>query len=166
MLTPLSTPGQSRPPSVERSTESLSAIPHMSTPRCAVGCANLNNSLFVCGKDKKNWFHPSIFWWLLFYQAVTTVVNVCGQLNYTIHCSIAGASCRPCARLVDDLTSPSSKEKSTRSVDVTEPPNWPRLKFTAVITQSGQPCHHWSWPVPMLVCCTFCQWRVRICLDK
>lgn len=49
MLTPLSTPGQSRPPSVERSTESLSAIPHMSTPRCAVGCANLNNALFVCG---------------------------------------------------------------------------------------------------------------------
>ena len=50
MLTPLSTPGQSRPPSVERSTESLSSIPHMSTPRCAVGAANLNNAIFVCGK--------------------------------------------------------------------------------------------------------------------
>lgn len=49
MLTPLSTPGQSRPPSVERSTESLSSIPYMSTPRCAVGAANLNNALFVCG---------------------------------------------------------------------------------------------------------------------
>ena len=48
--TPLSTPGQSRPPSVERSTDSMSAIPHMSTPRCAVGCANLNNTLLVCGK--------------------------------------------------------------------------------------------------------------------
>jgi len=47
--TPLSTPGQSRPPSVERSTDSMSAIPHMSTPRCAVGCANLNNTLLVCG---------------------------------------------------------------------------------------------------------------------
>lgn len=47
--TPMSTPGQSRPSSMERSTESLSAIPHMSTPRCAVGCANLNNSLLVCG---------------------------------------------------------------------------------------------------------------------
>lgn len=48
-MTPLSTPGQSRPSSVERSTDTLSAIPHMSTPRCAVGCANLNNTLLVCG---------------------------------------------------------------------------------------------------------------------
>jgi influenza virus NS1A-binding protein len=49
VVTPSSTPGQSRPPSVERSTDSISAIPHMSTPRCAVGCANLNNTLLVCG---------------------------------------------------------------------------------------------------------------------
>jgi len=48
-VTPSSTPGQSRQTSVERSTDSMSAIPHMSTPRCAVGCANLNNSLLVCG---------------------------------------------------------------------------------------------------------------------
>lgn len=47
----MSTPGQSRPSSMERSTDSLSAIPHMSTPRCAVGCANLNNTLLVCGKS-------------------------------------------------------------------------------------------------------------------
>lgn len=47
----MSTPGQSRPSSMERSTEPLSAIPHMSTPRCAVGCANLNNTLLVCGKS-------------------------------------------------------------------------------------------------------------------
>lgn len=49
---PVSTPDISRPASEEK-PDLYCVLANMSCPRCAVGCANLNNTLLVCGKNTR-----------------------------------------------------------------------------------------------------------------